>query len=141
MKDKFQYAVKFVCGDSEGEVVAPGRYWTAINVHNPTESRVVFNVRVAVALPHEPGPVSKWFKSKLGPGQALEIDCPDIRKHVKSQDEHLLKGFAVIRSPVKLDVVAVYTAAGCERAVEAFHTERVLPLRLRRVSKLESDPG
>ena len=31
----FQYAIKFVCGKSNGIVAAPGEYWTAINVHNP----------------------------------------------------------------------------------------------------------
>jgi hypothetical protein len=29
----FQYSAKFVCGKSDGKVVAPGEYWTAINVH------------------------------------------------------------------------------------------------------------
>ncbi len=58
----FQYAVKFVCGKSEGKIVAPGKYLTAINVHNPTEKKIGFRKKFAIALPHEkPGPVSKFF--------------------------------------------------------------------------------
>src|SRR5262245_45056441 len=53
----FQYAVKFVCGKSAGEVVAPGVYFTAVNVHNPTYKTIQFRVKVAVALPGlKPGP-------------------------------------------------------------------------------------
>jgi hypothetical protein len=78
----FQYAVKFICGKSEGDVAAPGIYFTAINVHNPTDDAVGFRKKVAVAFPWErPGPVSRFFDAKLGPDQALEIDCPDIVEH------------------------------------------------------------
>jgi hypothetical protein len=38
------------------------------------------------------------------------------------------QGFVVIESPVDLDVVTVYTAAGSTGQIETFHTERVLPL-------------
>src|SRR5262249_51569475 len=37
----FEYAVKFVCGKSEGKIVAPGEYFTAINVHNPNDEKPV----------------------------------------------------------------------------------------------------
>lgn len=126
----FQYAVKVVLGKSDGEVVAPGEYWTAINVHNPTYTTVKFRKKVAIALPNEqPGPVSRPpFEAKLGPDEALEIDRRDIFRHVDS--DRFLKGFVVIESPVELDVVAVYTAAGREGSVETLHTERVGPRRL-----------
>ncbi len=75
----FQYAVKFVCGKSEGRVVAPGQYWTAINVHNPTYSPIKFRKKIAIALPNEkPGPVSPFFEAKLDSDEAFEIDCEDI---------------------------------------------------------------
>lgn len=126
----FQYAVKFVCGKSDGRVVAPGKYWTAINVHNPTYATVVFRKKLAVALPGEqPGHVSGFSDTKLGPDEALEIDCEDIFEHAESRDD-FLKGFVVIQSDVELDVVAVYTAAGGDEQVEALHTERVWPRRL-----------
>lgn len=126
----FQYAAKFVCGKSAGEVVAPGVYFTAVNVHNPTYTTIRFRVKIAVALPGlKPGPVSKFFDAKLGPDEALEIDCPDIFKMAQT-DAGFLKGFVVIESEVELDVVTVYTAAGGrEGQVETLHTERVSPRR------------
>ena len=67
-----QYAVKFVCGKSDGTVVAPGEYWTAINVHNPTPLPVKFKKKFAVGFPSErPGPVSKFFDAKLEPDETF----------------------------------------------------------------------
>ena len=123
----FQYAVKFVCGISDGRVVAPGAYFTAINVHNPNERGIGFRKKFAIALPGErPGPVSKFFDAKLGPDEAFEIDCPDILRRTDTR-ERFLKGFAVIESALELDVVAVYTAAGATRQVETMEIERVKP--------------
>lgn len=134
-----QYAVKFVCGKSTGEVVAPGVYYTAINVHNPTNEEVRFRKKVAVALPREqPGPVSEFSEAKLGPDQALEIDCPDILRHASTPEEEpadFLKGFVVIESDVELDVVVVYTAAGRDKQVETLDIERVSPRRRRPVEE------
>jgi CARDB/BNR/Asp-box repeat len=125
----FQYAAKFVCGKPGGGELAPGVYFTAINVHNPTERGVRFRKKVAVAGRRErPGPVSRFFDAKLGPDEALEIDCPDIRRHAGVHEE-FLKGFVVIESETELDVVAVYTAAGEDRQVETLHVERVPPRR------------
>jgi len=125
----FQYAVKFVCGKSEGRVVAPGTYFTAINVHNPGTKTAVFRKKFAVALPGErPGPISRFFDARLGPDQAFEIDCPDIMRKVGT-DTSFLKGFAVIETPQELDIVAVYTAAGSTGRVETMELERVAPRR------------
>ena len=121
MNITFQYAVKVVCGKSEGEVVAPGEYWTAVNVHNPTYQTIKFRKKIAIALPGEqPGPVTKFFDAKLGPDEALEIDRDDIFRHADSPVP-FIKGFVVIQSEVELDVVAVYTAAGSERLVTFTH--------------------
>jgi hypothetical protein len=121
----FQYAAKFVCGKPGGGELAPGVYFTAINVHNPTNHAVRFRKKVAVAGRRErPGPVSKFFDAKLGPDEALEIDCPDIRSHAGVHEE-FLKGFVVIESDVELDVVGVYTAAGGDGEVETLEIERV----------------
>jgi hypothetical protein len=134
-----QYSVKFVCGKSAGEVVAPGAYFTAINVHNPTDTQIGFRKKVAIALPSEkPGPVSKFFDARLGPDQALEIDCRDIFAHIQSTAD-FLKGFVVIESDVELDVVAVYTAGGATGHVETLHSERVSPRR-REVGKADLVP-
>jgi hypothetical protein len=113
----FEYAVKFICGaaiPAKGQpdpgVVAHGVYYTAINVHNPGKA-IEFTKKIAIALPSErAGPVSKFFVVTLKNDEALEIDCPDILKHLEFKGP-FVKGFVVIHSPTELDVVAVYTAA------------------------------
>jgi hypothetical protein len=121
----FQYATKVVCGKSDGSVVAPGTYFTAVNIHNPLYSRVRFRVKVAIALPGlRPGPVSPFHDVELGPDEALEIDNPDIHK-LAEVDGDFLKGFVVIESATELDVVAVYTATGSGDHVQVLHMERV----------------
>jgi hypothetical protein len=125
----FQYAAKFVCGKPGADELAPGVYFTAINVHNPTERDVAFRKKVAIAgRGEEPGRVSEFFDARLGPDEALEIDCPDIRRHAP-EGEDFLKGFVVLESETELDVVAVYTAAGGDGGVETLHTERIPPRR------------
>lgn len=125
----FEYAAKFVCGKPGADELAPGVYFTAINVHNPTERGVRLRKKVAIAGPREkPGPVSEFFDAELGPDEALEIDCPDIREHAPVGDE-FLKGFVVLQSEVELDVVGVYTAAGEDGQVETIDIERVPPRR------------
>ena len=122
----YEYAVKCICGRPPTPVLAPGVYFTAINVHNPGKEGVPFRKKVAVAFPGEkPGPVSKFFDAKLGPDEALEIDCPDIQRHAGT--DRFIKGFVVIQSPAELDVVAVYTAAGATRQIETLALERVPP--------------
>jgi hypothetical protein len=126
---RFQYAVKFVCGKSDRGIVAPGEYFTAINVHNPNKGDIGFKKKFAVALPGErPGRVSRMFDARLGPDQAFEIDCPDILRRTNTR-EGFLKGFVVIESALELDVVAVYTAAGATGQVETMELERVKPRR------------
>ena len=121
----YQYVVKFVCGKSPGEVVARGRYFTAINVHNPLEKSIRFRKKFAVALPEErPGPVSQFFFARLGPDEALEIDNGDIFRHIGTS-AGFIKGFAVLESLTELDVVAVYTTAGEKDEIKTFFIERV----------------
>jgi hypothetical protein len=108
----YQYAVKFVCGKSEGRVLSPGTYFTAINVHNPTYRTIRLRKKFAVGLPsEESGPVTAFFNAKLGPDGALEVDTEDILRHIGS-NEPFAKGFAIVESDVELDIVAVYTASG-----------------------------
>lgn len=124
-----QYAAKVVCGVSRGDVVAPGSYFTAVNVHNPSHTTIRLRWKVAVGLPGaKAGPVSRFSDARLGPDEALEIDCPDIRRQVKV--EGLLKGFVVIESGLELDVVAVYTAAPEKGMVTTLEIERVPVRRL-----------
>ena len=133
-----QYAVKILCGSSEGREkerthgdprVASGRYFTAINIHNPSARAVVARFKVAVALPGKPGPVSRFFDFKLGPDQAFSIDCRELHERVGATGA-FTDGFTVIESEAELDVVAVYTAAGDRGEVQSLEMERV-PARLR----------
>jgi hypothetical protein len=126
-----QYAAKFVCGEAEDESgLAEGRYFTAINVHNPLEKAVAFHKKIAFALPEEKsGPVSKFFDAKLGPDGAFQMDCKEIRRMSQAKGG-FFEGFVVIESEIELDVVAVYSAAGAVRRVETLELERLLPRRV-----------
>ncbi len=122
-----QYVVKIICGSSDGKIIAKGKYFTSINLHNPSNEGIIFRYKVAVALPGmKPGPVSRFIKGKLEPDEASEIDCPDIYRLVESR-EKLIKGFVVIKSQFKLDVVAVYTVAGSNGYIETMDIERITP--------------
>jgi hypothetical protein len=118
----FQYSAKFVCGRVAASPanlppVAPGFYYTAVNVHNPRiEGDIKLTKKFAIALPGEKaGPFSKFHDNFLKADQAMEIDCPDILKHLKEDlgvpQAPFVKGFVVIQSTGELDVVSVYTAA------------------------------
>ena len=126
-----QYAVKFICGKSPGDILAPGDYFTAINVHNPNSGDIELRKKFAVALPRqEAGPVSEFVGARLGSDQAMEIDCPEIRELIRQLtgfSADLIKGFVVIETTVELDVVAVYTVMGTTGAIEALFLERVPP--------------
>jgi hypothetical protein len=128
----YQYAVKFVCGkaDGKGLVLTDGVYFTGINVHNPTEKTVAFGKKFAVALPGEStnGTVTRYYRASLRADQAMEIDCKDIEKHGVPLPA---TGFAVIVSPVELDVVAVYTAQpSANVGVSTMDVETIAPRRL-----------
>ena len=133
---EFQYAVKLVCGmvnaDAPGappSPVAPGRYWTAINIHNPDKCRSArFRWKVVVArrLGEELAVPIYQRMQVLGPDQAVEIDCDLIGKALPLPAPEFIKGYVVLESDSELDVVAVYSGgqAGCQ-ALSSFHTERV----------------
>ena len=150
-----QYAVKIMCGPSSPKElppgkykskdkgrenteykdavgdrrVAPGTYFTTINIHNPAEKPVVGRIKVAVASPNgRPGQISRFVDFKLGPDEAISIDCGQLyaRFGIKSE---FTDGFTVVESETELDVIAVYSAAGASGKVEALETERA-PARL-----------
>lgn len=140
MPAMYQYAAKFVCGKTKDKVVAPGKYFTAINVHNPHYEPVYFKKKVAVALPSEKaGPVSPWYRAKLGPDEAFEIDCPDIKSHARDTVSKFLKGFVVIETDWELDIVAVYSTAVWK--TEELEIERVEPRTFPRAEKVEPESG
>ncbi len=134
---EFQYAVKLVggtvaVGHGAAETpVAPGRYWTAINIHNPDKCRDAnFRWKVVVAAPLGQNPAIPTFQRPrtLGPDMALEIDWAQVKQTFPSPPPTFVKGYVVIESDVELDVVAVYTGTqGGNTPLNSFHTERVHP--------------
>src|SRR6266581_2054440 len=105
-QDTLEYAVKFVCGRSSGgpgAPVAPGTYFTSINIHNPNRDSLVFQFKVAA-------PPFQFFPLVLRSDQALSVTCSRIQKILGGAP--FAEGFAVFHSRLPLDVVAVYSAMG-----------------------------
>jgi Beta-propeller repeat len=119
----FEYAVKILCGvqtDPKNMRLARGFYATAINVHNPNTSDVKFFKKLALTFPpagQRPGKVMRIGEDKLGPDEALEVDCEDLQKRLfpGGFPTPYIKGFVVIQSPDSLDVTAVYTTATLDK--------------------------
>ncbi len=122
----YLYSVKFVCGVvrplgpkpwlpelTDPLPVVPGVYRTAINVHNFTDTPLTLVKRVTVSRPQtEPrGPISEAVDDRLGPNEALEVDCRDVVRLLgrEAATAVFLTGFLKIESPTELEVVAVYT--------------------------------
>jgi hypothetical protein len=134
---RYEYAVKYVCGTNVrptlSPAVAPGTYYTAINVHNPSGEAVPFVYKVVIAPIGAPGghtPLSAPFR--LGEDGATDVDCTMITRALDAASiPHgpFWTGFFVIQSPTEFDVVAVYTTAASRTGpVTGIQTERV-PVR------------
>jgi hypothetical protein len=129
----FEYAVKFVCGRAvpiapiAPHPVAPGTYYTAINVHNPNSATINFIKKFARALPNQQaGVVTQFFPATLKADQAFEVECAEITNKLQMPPQSFVTGFAVFQSADELDIVAVYTAATTPTGpVVTMHTERV----------------
>ena len=138
------YSAKIVCGTvtplrpgsiptlQDTAPVVPGLYRSAINIHNFWEKDTAFLQKVAIALPQDQprGPVTKLIAQKLGPNQAVEVDCYNIvaiLQGTPSAKAEFLKGFLVIESPVELEVTAVYTADDLQLNGIAIDVEQIQP--------------
>lgn len=119
----YEYAAKLICGlqrMSKNMILARGFYATAINIHNPNSRVVEFRKKLALTFPPEgqkPGKVMPIARDKLGPDEALEIDCKDIQRKLfpNGFPRPYIKGFVVIQSTDSLDVTAVYSTAGLDK--------------------------
>ncbi|HEV2828806.1 MAG TPA: hypothetical protein VGW76_14505 [Pyrinomonadaceae bacterium] len=126
------YAAKFVCGkaDEKNGIVAPGQYFTVINVHNPNPlvgNKVFYFKRFALAMPGEKaGKISEFVTGVLEADQAMAIECENIYRHTGNNPGQFIEGYALLYSLAELDVVDVMTAGHIE--VQTLHTERV-PVR------------
>ena len=131
---RYVYAAKFLCGEfkdsgREGPV-EPGKYATAINVHNPHGYPIAIRKKAillfdgehpdqAIERPTPPTRGERTVIKELGPDWGLEIDCFDIRDVLLRdasgkpgpQPPVFIKGWVVIETLIdaSLDVVAVYT--------------------------------
>jgi hypothetical protein len=115
----YEYAAKLICGlqkDPNVMRLVRGFYGSAINVHNPNDEPVVFRKKLALTFPPDekrPGKIYPIARHKLGPDEALEVDCDGVRREVFDGQlpEPYIKGFIVVQSSDPVDVTAVYTAA------------------------------
>jgi hypothetical protein len=121
----FEYAVKVVCGSPDFVQLAPGRYFTTVNVHSPDSTE--FRFKVATTRRLDPGLVTPFRSVRLRPDQAVEIDCRMVQSMTNAG---FVEGFVVIQSRVELDVVAAYTAGASGGNVTTMDIERVQPRRL-----------
>jgi hypothetical protein len=130
------YRAKFVCGQPVGNTLAPGRYFTVINVHNPIEDASAEPVSVtskfAVALPQQ-GHTEFGNSFDLASDDVREISCGEIIRAAGGVanlcSASFCEGFVVLESQAELDVTAVYTAAALNptQQVTTLHTDRVAP--------------
>src|SRR5262245_995901 len=130
------YRAKFVCGQPVGNTLAPGRYFTVINVHNPIEDAsaepISFTVKFAVAPPPQQGHTQFSSSFDVASDNVREISCGDIIRAANGVglcSASFCEGFVVIESQAELDVTAIYTAANLTspQQVRALQTARVLP--------------
>ena len=113
----YHYAAKIVCGiqhDPQNLRLARGLYATAINILNPNKETVKFTKKLSLTYPPDaqaPGAVYNISTDKLGPDEALEVDCEDLKRTLfrNGLPAPYIKGFVVIRSQESLDVTGVYT--------------------------------
>jgi hypothetical protein len=128
---RYEYAVKMICGYPDRPAMAPGRYYTAINIHNPGRRGIVLRKKFALTAPSEGSVAPTAFRfNKLGPDYALEVDCTNR----DLLEQRFVKGFAVIQSPIQIDVVAVYTGGSVTDSLVAIELERVPPRRMEPVA-------
>jgi hypothetical protein len=148
IKTEYQYAAKVVCSlllPHQDGTLAKGTYRTIVNFHNPTDKTITVAAKVALAAEFgsEPGPfsVTPFKKAKLQADGAMELNCFDVAGYFcpingVCVDFAFLEGFAVIKSPVPLDVVSVYSARHTDGEVETMDVETVQPKQIREAVKL-----
>ena len=130
LPQRWEYAVKFVCGLSSDQSqppsepdVKPGNYATKINVHNPNANPVILLTKVAMAAPMFTTPITptQRIRSVILPDFAESVNCTAIVKMLGNSAAPLppfIEGYFVIDAlPAsggglpQLDVDSVYTTA------------------------------
>jgi len=151
IKTQYQYSVKVLCSlllPHQDGSLARGTYRTVVNIHNPTDKEITIVEKVALAdqLGTEPGPfsVTPFRKTRLAPDGAVQVSCGNIAGFFcpingVCVDFAFLDGFFVIKSPVELDVVGVYTARHTEGDVETIDVETVQGRKIAAAVDVETD--
>ncbi len=150
IKTEYQYAAKVACSlllPHQDGTLARGTYRTIVNIHNPTNKKITIAAKVALATQFgsEPGPfdVTPFKGAILQPDGAVGVSCFDIAGYFcpingVCVDFAFLEGFLVVKSPVPLDVVSVYTARHTDGDVESIDVVTVQPHKIHDTVKLGS---
>lgn len=135
----FEYSAKFVCGTVETAAadrgpLNVGRYFTTVNVHNPSLERKadLWYKAVASFRPPELKAPTGFRRVSLEPDFSAQIDCELIRDMLKMPGPGFVEGWVVLLTRVELDVAPVYTAGSTATVypVQTIDVERVKPVRL-----------
>ncbi len=115
--DVFTYSAKIVCVPhlgKAGTALMPGKYRTAVNVHNPSDEPAHIQKWVTLSPPQGQTPITGGrIADTLQPWSSFDVDCLHFRDDFWLPEGAKVpggKGFMVIRSDKMLDVVAVYTS-------------------------------
>ncbi|SET42777.1 hypothetical protein SAMN05216412_106114 [Nitrosospira multiformis] len=148
IKTEYQYSAKVVCSllrPHQDGMLAQGTYRTAVNIHNPSDKKISVAAKVALArqFGSEPGrfDVTPFKEAELQPDGAVGINCFDIAGYFcpidgVCVDFAFLEGFLVVKSPVPLDVVGVYTARHTDGEVESIDVEAIESRQVRETVKI-----
>jgi hypothetical protein len=95
--------------------LSPGEYYTDINIHNPNPNAVDVTKRFVVdhVIPEVTGAIGSPDPFSLEVDDAIQISCRDIRNRAGDPPDdpwEFFKGWVIITSLYKLDVVAIYSA-------------------------------
>jgi len=85
--------------------------------------------------------VTPFKEAVLQPGGAVEVNCFDIAGYFcpidgVCVDFAFLEGFLVIKSPVPLDVVGIYTARPTDGEVSSMDVEMIQPRQMKETVKI-----
>jgi hypothetical protein len=125
------YSAKLICGKTTNAeastfLAAPGSYFTAINVHNPSTANAGIRKRFTLGKAGEQvGAISNFVSMTLPPARTMLIECRNIWGHLGIPAGTFIEGFVEIRANVELDVVGVYTTAPANGGVSSIMMERV----------------
>lgn len=111
------YSAKITCVPHLGPAspaLMPGKYRTAVNVHNPWDQPANIEKRVILSNPQGIPPITGDRIQEVLPAEwAFDVDCVHMRDQFGLPQGASVpggKGFMVIESDRELDVVAVYTS-------------------------------